>query len=196
MLVRFICRLVCTSYMVTAEQERKRQIAVGGIILLLIGLVVCGALIGWRHVPGILGEWLGVVIGVMTTPFFLELSFAIIGLSIVLMINHLRQKRVGDELVYLEQVNEPIILPDHASWALFREVPLSGQEPGLLDQAEGALAIGDYQAAAGLLATMPEDQLVLPETLLLRITLAKATGRFDLAEKLEIQLRSAENEHV
>lgn len=182
--------------MATAEQERKRQIAVGGIILLLIGLVVCGALIGWRHVPGILGEWLGVVIGVMTTPFFLELSFAIIGLSIVLMINHLRQKRVGDELVYLEQVNEPIILPDHASWALFREVPLSGQEPGLLDQAEGALAIGDYQAAAGLLATMPEDQLVLPETLLLRITLAKATGRFDLAEKLEIQLRSAENEHV
>lgn len=187
-------RLDCSRGMTTTEQERRRQIAAGGGILLLIALVVCGALIGWRHLPGILGEWMGVVIGVMTTPFFLELSFAILGLTVVLILNHWRQKRAGDELVYLEQVKEPGMLPDHASWALYQEPPLTGKEPTLIEQAEGALAIGDYQTVADCLAAMPEDQLKLPETLLLRIGLARATEKPELADKLEDQLRSTEND--
>lgn len=182
--------------MATTDDERRRQIAVGGGILLTITVVVCGVLIGWRHLPGILGEWLGVMIGVVTTPFFLELSFAALGLTVVLMLNHWRQKRAGDELMYLEQVDEPANLPDHASWAVFREPPLTGEEPSLLVQADGALAIDDHQTAAECLAALPEDQLKLPEALTLRLELARATGKADLAEKLEIQLRSISSQNI
>ena len=171
------------------DDERKRQIAAGAGILLAIMIMVCGVLMGWRHLPGILGEWLGVVVGVMTTPFFLELSFAVLGLVVVLMLNHWRQKRAGDELMYLEQVDEPGGLPDHASWAVFREAPLMGEEPSLLVQADGAIAIGDYETAAGCLAALPEDQVKLPEVLAIRLELARATGKVDLAERLEAQLR-------
>jgi hypothetical protein len=172
------------------ENERRRQIAAGGGILLAIALMVCGALIGWRYLPGILGEWLGTMIGFITTPFFLELSFAVLGLTVVLIINHWRQKRTGNELVYLEQVNEAENLPDHASWAVFHDQPLKGEEPSLVVQADGALAIGDYQTAAECLAALSENQLKEPESLALRIELARATGKADLVEKLESQLRA------
>lgn len=180
--------------MAKTGDERGRQIAVGAAILLTIALVVCSLLIGWRHLPGLLGEWLGLMIGVMTTPFFLEASFAILGLTVVLAINHWRQKSSGDELVYLEQVNESDGLPDHASWAVFRERPLDGETPSLQAQAEGALAIGDYAGAAECIAAMPETDLNCPETLALRLDLAKATGRRELADQLERQLRTAGNE--
>jgi len=182
--------------MAAMDYERRRQIAAGGGILLVIAVLVCGVLIGWRHLPGILGEWLGVMIGVVTTPFFLELSFAVLGITVVLMLNHWRQKRDGDELMYLEQVDEPGSLPDHAKWAVFREPPLSGEEPSLLVQAEGALAISDYQTAAECLAAMPEGQLMQPEALALRLQLARATGKLDLAGKLEIQLRAAAGQNA
>jgi hypothetical protein len=174
--------------MTKTDDDRRRQIAAGAGILLAITIVVCGVLLGWRHLPGILGEWLGVVIGVMTTPFFLELSFAVLGLTVVLVLNHWRLKRAGDELMYLEQVDDPVSLPDHASWAVFRESPLAGEEPSLLVQADGALAIGDYQTAADCLAAMPEDHLKLSEVLAIRLELARATGKTELAEKLQSQI--------
>jgi hypothetical protein len=176
--------------MAMQDDERRRQIVAAGGILLTITVLVCGALIGWRHLPGILGEWLGTLIGVMTTPFFLELSFAALGLTVVLMLNHWRQKRAGDELLYLEQVEEPGNLPDHAKWAIYSKPPLTGEEPSLLAQADGALAIGDYRMAAECLAALPEDQLQQPESLAIRLGLARATGKADLAEKLEARLRS------
>lgn len=182
--------------MATTDEDRRRQIAAGTGILLLITVLVCGVLIGWRHLPGILGEWLGTMIGVVTTPFFLELSFVVLGITIVMMLNHWRQKREGDELVYLEQVDEPGCLPDHAKWAVFRELPLTGEEPSLLEQADGALAINDYQTAAECLATLPEEQLKQPEALALRLQLALATGKLDLAEKLETQLRAATGQNA
>jgi hypothetical protein len=113
-----------------------------------------------------------------------------------MMLNHWRQKREGDELVYLEQVDQPGKLPDHAKWAVFREPPLTGEEPSLLVQADGALAISDWQTAADCLAAMPEEQLKMPEALSLRLQLARATGKLDLAEKLEIQLRAATGQNA
>lgn len=171
-------------------EESRRQIWIGAGILLAIAVVVCGLLLSVPHVPGFLGEWLGFMVGVVTTPFLLEISFAVFGLTLVLVINHLRQKKAGDELVYLEQVSDEAGLPEHASWALYREPPLAGEEPSLHAQAEGALAIGDHQTAAECIAAMPEADLKRPETLALRIELAKATGRGDLALELEAQLRA------
>ncbi|HEY8990425.1 MAG TPA: hypothetical protein VIM46_00465, partial [Luteolibacter sp.] len=59
--------------------------------------------------------------------------------------------------------------------------------PGLLAQAEGALAIGDFEATAEALAAMDEAELARPETRRLRIALARATGRDELARRLEAE---------
>ncbi len=72
------------------------------LVILALTLTLCGALLGSKHIPGVLGEWIGMMAGVMTTPFFMEASFILIGLSIVVWINHHRQKRAGDDFVEFE----------------------------------------------------------------------------------------------
>lgn len=169
----------------TDEDNRAKQIVVAAGILLTVALLVCGTLIGWRYLPGMLGEWIGMMIGVLTTPFFMEASFVILGLMIVFAVNHWRQKRDGDDFVYLEQVDGAKELPDHAKWAVYREMPLDGEIPSVHARIEGALAIGDYESAAEMLAAMEDEELGKPETLALRLQLARATGRDDLAAQLE-----------
>lgn len=102
----------------TAEENRTKQIVIGVCILVSLTIFVCGALIGWRYLPGLMGEWIGMMIGVMTTPFFLEASFIIIGLLVVMSINHWRETRDGDELVYLE---------DCGKWSAHGEPPAAGE---------------------------------------------------------------------
>ncbi len=84
------------------QDSRVKSIAGGAVILAGIAASVCGTLAGWRHVPGLLGEWLGMMVGVMTTPFLLEMSFVIIGLTVVLALNGWRQRHADDEWVDLE----------------------------------------------------------------------------------------------
>jgi hypothetical protein len=183
--------------MVRANDERVKQLVIGVGILVALTVAVPVTLMGWRLLPGLLGEWIGTMIGIMTTPFFMEASFAILGLVIVISVNHWRQRKAGDEFVYLEQVvgpDVPLDLPDHAKWALYLEKPLDLATPSRLAQAEGALAIGDYPAATEWIGTMGHDELALPETLRLRLELAKATGREDLVLRLEDEIRRSETE--
>ncbi len=180
--------------MIKVRDERTSQIAVGAGILVAVMLVVCGILIGWHYLPGLLGEWVGFMVGVMTTPFLLEASFVILGLTVVVAINGWRRRRAGDELVYLEQVEGPDDLPEHAKWALYRDLPLDGEVPSLQTQAEGALAIGDFESAAECIAAMPESDLKRPEVLSLRLELARATGRQQLVAHLERELGAVEKE--
>jgi uncharacterized membrane protein len=182
--------------MARIKDERVKQVIIGVSILVALTVMVPTILIGWRLLPGLLGEWLGTIIGIMTTPFFMEASFAILGLVIVILLNHWRQKKEGDEFVYLEQVAGPSVprdLPEHAKWAVFLEKPLEFSSPTLLAQAEGALAIGDYPAATEWIGAMKSEELKLPETLRLRRDLAKATGRDDLAKQLEEEIRRSES---
>ena len=86
----------------TDNDKRVKEIAVGAGILAVLTLGVCGTLVGWRYLPGLLGEWVGMMVGVMTTPFFMEASFVILGLTVVLALNYWRQRRAGDEWVDLE----------------------------------------------------------------------------------------------
>lgn len=176
--------------------ERVKQVVIGGIILAVLTLLVTGALLGWRLLPGLLGEWVGTMIGIMTTPFFMEASFAIIGLMTVISLNIWRQRKDGDEFVYLEQVTGPDTpgnLPEHAKWALYRQKPLDSEAPSLLAQAEGAFSIGDYPATAEWIGAMDHDELKQPETLRLRLELAKATGHLDLAAQLETEINSSQS---
>lgn len=176
-----------------APDERLKQIAIGVSIIVVLTVVVTGALTGWRLLPGLWSEWIGMMIGIMTTPFFMEASFLTIGLMIVIFLNRWRQHKDGEELVYLEQVTGqdlPKDLPDQAKWALYRDKPLEGEQPSRLAQAEGALGIGDYEAAQAWLGEMSHEELHHPQTLAVRRDLARATGKTELAEQLENELRS------
>ncbi|MFD0892707.1 hypothetical protein KBB96_14885 [Luteolibacter ambystomatis] len=168
------------------RNERVRQVLaaaaiLGGVLVLTLGIRAASFL------PGVTGEFFGMITGVLSTPVFLEISFFLMGFMIVLALNHWRMKKEGDEFVYLDQIQEPETthLPDQAKWAIYKTKPLPGEEPSLLVQAEGALEIGDLQAAADAVAAMEETELHLPETTALRIRLARASGREDLARKLE-----------
>ncbi|MCB1133455.1 MAG: hypothetical protein KDN05_20210 [Verrucomicrobiae bacterium] len=177
--------------MKSRSDSRFREIAPGAAVLLVVTAIVCGTIYGWRLLPGLLGEWIGFMVGLMTTPFLLEFSFLCLGLFLVLAINHWRRSRDGDDFVVLEQVTDgDANLPDHARWAVYRKDPLPGETPGLLAQAEGAFAVGDTPAALGFLAEMTTEELHRPETLRLRIELARSAGNEVLATKLERELAS------
>lgn len=89
-----------------SEESRGIEILVGGAILFTVAAVVVGFLMGWRFVPGWVGESLGTVAGILSTPFFMEASFAIIGIFIVIGLNAWRRHKAGDEFVTIE-VSEP-----------------------------------------------------------------------------------------
>lgn len=178
--------------MIKFKDERVSQVGVAAAILITLTILVPGLITGWRFIPGFLGEWIGTVMGVLTTPFVMETSFFILGLVIVILINHWRQQKDGDEFVYLEQVHGPDVpkdLPDQAKWAVYREKPLEGGDVSLRDRAEGALAIGDHAAASDFIAEMEPGELEQPEVLALRRDLAQATGKTELAAEFEKRLR-------
>ena len=56
----------------------------------------------WHRLPEVWADWIGTMVGIMSTPFFLEASFIFIGLTIVVAINHWRHKREGDDFVEIE----------------------------------------------------------------------------------------------
>ncbi len=85
-----------------SETGRGKQILVGAAVLGALTVLVCSLLFGWRLIPGWVGEAFGMVAGVFSTPFFMEGSFAVIGLLIVLGLNIWRRHREGDEFVEIE----------------------------------------------------------------------------------------------
>lgn len=180
------------------DRERRKQIAIGAAFLFGLTMIVCFAIYGWRLLPGVLGEWVGTMVGVMTTPFFLEATFVILGFVIVIGLNAWRRHREGDELVYLEQLEGPDLpenLPDQAKWAVYKDAPLAGETPDLRVQIEGALEIGDLEAATEILASMSEEELASPEVLKLRLRLAESSGKPDLVRKLKLELDSRSSIH-
>jgi uncharacterized membrane protein len=180
----------------SAEDNRVKQVVIGASLLIVIGVMVPGALVGWRYLPGVVGEWVGTITGILTTPFLMETTFVILGLVIVITLNQWRRTKEGDEFVYLEQVDGPDApedLPDQASWAVFRNKPLDGVVPSLLEQAEGAFAIGDFEAAAEWIGAMDAAEMKQLESLILRLELARASGRWDLIKVLEDEVGRAKS---
>lgn len=95
-------------------ENRGRPILVGAVILAIVTVVATSFLLFWRLVPGWLGDALGAVAGIISTPFFMEASFICLGVIIVVGINAWRRHKEGDEFVLLE-VNEPAGSTDSAS---------------------------------------------------------------------------------
>ena len=171
--------------------SRGRQIVSGVILLLAIMGVVCSLLMGWRYLPGLLGEWVGTMIGLATTQFILEASFIILGFCVVFWLNYRHREKEGDEWVCLEQM-EDVHLPSHASWAVLPGNAPCGEVPAVLDQAEGAADLGDWEEVVELLAGLEESELKQRRVLALRERLARATGHHDLADELAAEYRAAQ----
>ncbi|WP_367873030.1 hypothetical protein [Luteolibacter sp. Populi] len=171
-----------------ASDERRRQVAVALGILALVAAAFVGAAFA-AHLPGVAGEFFARILGIMTTPFILEASLCIIGFVIVLTLNQWRQMRDGDELVYLEQVQDsPATLPDQARWAVYAQKPQETGTVASADLLEGALAIGDHGEALTILDGMSGEERAQPEVMKMRITLAEATGKDELAKELRGKL--------
>jgi hypothetical protein len=176
------------------DDPRRRQLAIGVPILLVLVVVVPAFLLVARGIPGVFGEFLALVAGIISTPFLLEIFFLIVGIIIVVGLNHLRQRREGDEFVYLEQVddpNAPADLPEKSSFAIYREKPLEVAPPGPAEAIEGALEIGDHDEAGRMLAELDEAELRQPAILELRLRLARETGHAEMVGRMEALLREA-----
>ena len=173
------------------SDPRVKQV-LGGIGAIFLVCAIIGLIWYGGTLPGFVGEWFAMVMGIITTPFLMEGSFIVLGLLIVISINHWRMKREGDELVYLDQAEGPgsETLPESARWALYKDQPLDPENPGLLTQAEGFFEIGDFDSAVEALAEMDDAERNSPAVLTFRIALARATGKDDLASRLENQLKS------
>lgn len=173
--------------MTDERTSRHRQILIAVMILGTITVCVVSLLLGWRLVPGLFGEWLGVFAGLISTPFLMEGSFVVLGLLIVVGLNSWRRVKDGEEFVYLDQVEGPGVenLPDQARWAIYHERPLPPGTISLLEQAEGAVAISDFESAASFIAAMNHEELAEDGVLEVRLALAQAAGKTALVERLQ-----------
>jgi hypothetical protein len=87
----------------SVNENRGKQIAVGAVILFLVfGGVAC-LLLFWRYIPGVVGESVGTFVGVISTPFFLEASFMMLGFMIVVLLNSWRRRKAGDDFVEFDE---------------------------------------------------------------------------------------------
>lgn len=171
-----------------ARDERKRQAATGMAMIAGTGFLFL-LLVTATGLPGLAGEFFVRITWLVTTPFLMEVSLAIFGLLLVIAINHWRQRREGDEFVYLDEIKEaPGGVPDQARWAVYKSQPLEASDPAPADLLEGAVGIGDHAAAIEILAAMSHEERHRPEVMRQRITLAKATGKDELARRLETEL--------
>lgn len=89
-------------------------------LLFTIGMVIVAATVCAVSATAreVLSKAVMMIAGALATPFILESSFAILGLTIVIVINQWRLQKEGDGWVYLAQTE-----PDPASVAAGAETP-------------------------------------------------------------------------
>lgn len=133
------------------------------IIFGLIGIHVC-LWFGRIYLPGFAGEICGKIQGFCITPFFMEFLLIVFGLFMVLVINHFRQKWEGDELVYLEVVDDPTVqLPAHSKSVILPQREDTGDPVEVIVASiEGALALNEVAEARDLFSQIPENKYSHP----------------------------------
>jgi len=89
------------------DENRLRQFAVGGSILVVISTSFVCLLLFWRFMPGWVGESFGMVAGVVSTPFFMEFSFVVTGFFAVVLLNSYRRRLQGGDYVEIDQEQLP-----------------------------------------------------------------------------------------
>lgn len=90
--------------MLRRDDERIRQVAIAIGILMAVAGGVLGLWLGWLNLPGAVGEMLGMIVGIISTPFFLEATFVLLGCLILVVVNSIQRHREGEEWVSAEQL--------------------------------------------------------------------------------------------
>lgn len=76
--------------------------------MLVFSTAIISLLLFWRFIPGWVGESVGMLAGLISTPFFMEFSFVVMGFIIVVSLNAYRNKSQGGDFVEID----PKDLPD------------------------------------------------------------------------------------
>jgi len=88
-------------------ENRGKQFFVGALIIATIsGGVIC-LVCFWRLIPGWVGETVGMIAGLISSPFTLEVSFFLMGLVSVVLLNSWRRKLAGDDFVEVDEKDLP-----------------------------------------------------------------------------------------
>jgi hypothetical protein len=95
------------------QENRGKHVAVGGVIIFSVMAAVICLLAFWRSIPGWVGESVGIFAGLISTPFFLEASFVVMGLGIVILLNSWRRKKDGDDFVAFNESDFQVNDKDH-----------------------------------------------------------------------------------
>lgn len=84
------------------DRERKRQLWAGMGILAVITVLIVVVLLGWGYLPGELGKYVGLVVGILTSPFLMEIFCVVVAFVVVITLNQWRRNRSGDDFVEIE----------------------------------------------------------------------------------------------
>ena len=173
--------------------DSRRQIYAGVTVIGLVGLLMTGFWFA-RLIPGEIGAWFSMVVGIFTSPFLMPVGFILLGFFVVNTVNSWRRHKEGEELVYLETAVGPgsESLPEHAKSVIYANAPEDVRLPSPKEKLEGALAIQDYASAVEILAEMDEEERATHDILRLRLQLAEETGKTELVQRLQANLRGAE----
>lgn len=85
------------------ELSRVQQVLLGGGVIFGVMLLTCGIRLT-LGMSGFVGEVLALFAGILSTPFFLEASFLLIGFVIVIGLNSYARERGGEEYVSREEL--------------------------------------------------------------------------------------------
>ena len=182
--------------MKTLDKEQRTALRVGSFMLLgfagfIVTIWVC------CYLPGVLGRTFSIITGFLWTPTIMEPSLFLLAFMSILVLNHHRRKKAGDELVYLETIDGPeaSTLPAHSRSAVFAEKPqpLSGEE--IVATIEGAAAIGDHKETLRLMLQLPPELLESEEILAVRLQLAQANSDPNHIRGLSRKLRELNAAH-
>jgi len=109
--------------------ERPKQVLAGTAVIGGVSGPLMLLAVG-RFLPGLGGEFFARILGIITTPFLMEVTLFVLGIVVVMTLNNWRQRRDGDELVYLDELQRaPDEPPDDAQGAARLEArPTRGKQ--------------------------------------------------------------------
>lgn len=89
------------------DPDRWKKAAWGFLPMLVVVTVMLGVIFLGHTIPGVPGEILGKLAGLMWSPFLLEGSLLFLGFMATLVYLNVRRKMEGDEYVSLEIPDDP-----------------------------------------------------------------------------------------
>lgn len=175
------------------DLERRKALLVGGGIILAFAL---GLITLWTlgYVPGIVGTTFSLIAGFLWTPMIMEPVLFTVGLFSILVLNHHRKQKSGDELVLLETTDSSD--PSKPTDPNTLEILSHEQFEALTSAIQKAAGDGDHKEVKRLMLEIPDAELDSEEVIAIRLQLAIANRDPNHIRGLTRKLRALNPEHV